>query len=138
MVSDCTFDDPSLEAYKNCTTSEELGVLIPDGGGVFGGSPVFVMAPILRAAVLHAGTSEPLELIPAVIPAAEEFDRENEVQDEDYESAVEHAEVFSDWLWGVSKKEVGETKFLFEWEMPKSQITPKSAIKNASWGLQVM
>ena len=112
MVSDCTFDAPSLEAYKNCTTSEELGALIPDGGGAFGGSPVFVMAPFLRAAVLHAGTSEPLELIPAVIHAAEEFDRENAVQDEDYESAVEHAEVFSDWLWGVSKKEVGETKFL--------------------------
>ena len=68
------------------------------------------MAPFLRAAVLHAGTSEPLELIPAVIHAAEEFDRENAAQDEDYESAVEHAKVFSDWLWGVFKEEVGERR----------------------------
>ena len=33
MISDCTFDAPSLEAYKNCKTSEELGALKPDGGG---------------------------------------------------------------------------------------------------------
>ena len=96
IISDCAFDAPSLEAYKKCQTPREHGELEPDGGGVFGGSPVFIMAPFLRAAVLHAGTTEPLELIAAVIRAAEELDRENTIQDEDYESAVEHAEVFSD------------------------------------------
>ena len=76
MISDCAFDAPSLEAYKKCQTPKELGELEPDGRGVFGGSPVFIMAPFLRAAVLHAGKNEPLELIPAVIHAAEEFNRE--------------------------------------------------------------
>ena len=70
------------------------------------------MAPFLNAAVLHSGINEPLELILAIIHAAEEFERENKILDEDYENTVDHAEVFSDWLWGVFKKEVGETKFL--------------------------
>ena len=114
MVSDCVFEAPSLEAYRRCQTAEELGELKPDGGGAFGGSPAFIMDPFLRYAVLHAGTNEPLELIPAVIHTAEEFDRENAILDEDYESAVDHAEVFSDLLWGVFKKEVGYTKFLLQ------------------------
>ena len=70
------------------------------------------MVPFLSTAVLHEETNEPLELILAVIHAAEEFDRENAILDENYESAVNHAEVFSDWMWGVFKKEVRETKFL--------------------------
>ena len=70
------------------------------------------MAPFLRAAVLYVGTNESLELILAVFHTAEEFDRDNAILDEDYKSAVNHAGVFSDWLWGVFKKEVGETKFL--------------------------
>ena len=74
------------------------------------------MAHFLRTAVLHAGENEPLELISAVIHAAEDFDRENAILDEDYKSAVDHAEVFSDWLWGVFKKEAGETKFLLQVE----------------------
>ena len=52
------------------------------------------MAPFLRTAVLHAGTNEPLELIPAVIHAVEEFNRENEILDQDYESTINHAEMF--------------------------------------------
>ena len=57
------------------------------------------MVPFLSTAVLHEDTNEPLELILAVIHAAEEFDRENAILYEDYESTVDHAEVFSDWLW---------------------------------------
>ena len=53
------------------------------------------MDPFLHAAVLHTGTNDPLELIPAAIHAAEEFDRENAILDEDYPSAVNHAKVFS-------------------------------------------
>ena len=112
MVPYCVFDTPSLEAYRRCQTAEEFGELKPDGIGAFGGSLAFVMAHFLRAAVLHTGTNEPLELIPAVIYAAEKFDRENAILDEDYKSAVNHAEVLSDWLWGVFKKEVGGNKFL--------------------------
>ena len=41
------------------------------------------MDTFLHAAVLHTGTNESLELIPAVSHAAEEFDRENEILDED-------------------------------------------------------
>ena len=114
MVSDCVLDAPSLGAYRRCQTAEYLGEIEPDGGGAFGGSPAFIMAPFLRAAVLHAGTNETLDLIPAVIHAAEKFDRENAILDEDYESAVNHAQMFSDWLWGVFKEEVGETEFLLQ------------------------
>ena len=91
------------------------------------------MAPLLRAAVLHAGTNEPLELIPAVIHAVEEFNRENAILDEDYESAVNHAKVFSDWLWGVFKNKWGRLSSSFEWGMRKSQGNPISVTKNSSW-----
>ena len=61
---------------------------------------------------MQAGTNKPLELIPVVIHAAEEFDRENTILDENYESVINHAKVLLDWLWGVSNDEVGEIKFL--------------------------
>ena len=62
-------------------------------------------------AVLQAVTNDPLELIPIVIHAAEEFDRENIVLDEGYESSINHAEVFSDWLWGIADYRVSESRF---------------------------
>ena len=104
MVSDFLFYAPSLEAYRRCQTDEKLGELEPDDGGAVGGSLAFIIALILRAAVLHARTNNPLNLIPDVIHAAEEFDRDNAILDEDYRSTVDHDEVFSDWLWGVFKK----------------------------------
>ena len=94
MVSDCVFDAPSLESYRRFQTAEKFGELKPYGRGAFRGSPAFIMAPFLLSGVLHAVTNEPMELIPAVIHAAEEFDRENAILDEEYESAVDHAEVF--------------------------------------------
>ena len=74
MVSDLTFNAPSLEAYKGCESNKEFESLIPDGGGSFEGSAAFIMAPFLRMAVLQAEMNDPLELIPIVIHAAEEFD----------------------------------------------------------------
>ena len=119
MVTDVKFDAPSLLAYRNCVSTQELKNLTPDGGGSFKGSSAFIMAPFLRTAVLKAETNEPLELIPIVIHAAEEFDRENAVLNEDYGSAINHAEVFADWLWGISRNLVGETRFFLRPEVAK-------------------
>ena len=62
--------------------------------------------------LINAGTNDPLELIPMVIHAGEEFDRENNTLDQDYERAFEHVELFVDWLWGISKNKVEVTNFL--------------------------
>ena len=70
------------------------------------------MPPFLRTAVLQEGINEPLELIPVVIHAAEDFDRRNAILDENYESAINHDEVLSDWLWGVMNDKVEKTRFL--------------------------
>ena len=43
-------------------------------------------------------TKDPLELIPMVIHAGKEFDRENATLNEDYERAINHVEFFVDWL----------------------------------------
>ena len=47
-----------------------------------------------------------------LIHAGEEFDRENDTLDKDYERAVNRVEFFVDWLWGISKNKVGVTNFL--------------------------
>ena len=52
MVSDIEFNAPSLEAYREYKTAEEIRFLIPDGGGAFEGSSAFIMAPLLRTVVL--------------------------------------------------------------------------------------
>ena len=44
--------------------------------------------------LINAGTNDPLELIPMVIHAGEEFNREIATLDKDYESAVDHVEFF--------------------------------------------
>ena len=46
------------------------------------------------------------------LAAGEEFNRENATLDEEYERAVDHVEFFVDWIWGISKKNVGVTNFL--------------------------
>ena len=47
-----------------------------------------------------------------LIYAGEEFDRKNDTLDEDYERAIDHVELFVDWIWIISKNKVGETNFL--------------------------
>ena len=47
-----------------------------------------------------------------VIHDGEEFDRENDTLDKDYERAIDNVEFSVDWLWGISKNKVGITTFL--------------------------
>ena len=58
--------------------------------------------------------NDPLELIPMVIHSVEEFNRENDTLDEDYERAVDHVEFFVDWIWSISKNKLGVTNFLIQ------------------------
>ena len=88
---------------------EELEV---DDGGTFKGSSCFIPAPFLCCVLINAGMNYPLELVPIVIHAGEEFDRENATLYKDYERAIDHVEFFVDWLWGILKNKVGVTNFL--------------------------
>ena len=83
-----------------------------DDGGTFKGSSCFIPALFLCCVLINAGTNDPLELIPMVIHAGEEFDRENATLEEDYERVVNHVEFFVDWFWGISKNKLGVTNFL--------------------------
>ena len=83
-----------------------------DDGGTFNGYSCFIPVPFLCCVLINARMNDPLELIPMVIHSREEFDRENARLDEDYERAVDHVEIFVDWIWGISNKKVGVTNFL--------------------------
>ena len=83
-----------------------------DNCGTFKISSCFIPDPFLCCVLVNSGTNDPLESIPMVIHAGEEFDRENATLDEDYERAVNHVEFFVDWIWGISKNKVGVTNFL--------------------------
>ena len=111
-LADCNFDAPSLTAYKNCKDAKELANLATDGDDTFKGSSMFVLAPFARDAVIGADTNDPLKLIPIVIHAGEQFDRDNAILDDNYERGVDHAEVFADWLWGAYQKKVPEARFV--------------------------
>ena len=76
--------------YKKCQSNKELEELGVDDGGTFKGSSCLIPAPFLCRVFINARTNDPLELIPMVIHAVEEFDRENATLDEDYERAVDH------------------------------------------------
>ena len=98
--------------YKKLQSNKELEELEVDYGGTFKGSSFFIPAPFLCCVLINAGTNGPPELIPMVIHAVEEFNRENATLDEDYERAVDHVEFLVDWLWGISKNKVGMNNFL--------------------------
>ena len=83
-----------------------------DDGVTFKGYSCFIPAPFLCCVFINAWTNDTLELIPMVIHDGEEFNRKNATLDEDYERAVDHVEVFVDWLWGIPKNNVGETNFI--------------------------
>ena len=111
-LADCNFDAPSLTAYKKCKDTKELANLTTDGDGTFKGSSMFILAPFVRDAVVGADTNDPLKLIPIVIHAGEQFDKDNAVLDDNYERGIDHAEVLADWLWGAYQKKVPETRFV--------------------------
>ena len=78
----------------------------------FKGSSCFIPSPFLLCVLINAWRDNPLGLIPMVIHAGEEFDRENAMLDKDYERDVNHVDFFFDWLWGISRNKVGVTNFL--------------------------
>ena len=74
------FPAPSLADYKRYKSKkelEELEELEVNNDRTFKGSSCFIPAPLLCFFLINAGTNNPLELIPMVILAGEEFDREN-------------------------------------------------------------
>ena len=75
-------------------------------------SSFFIPTPSICSVFINARTNNPLEYIPMVIHSGEEFYWENATLDKDYERAIDHVELFVDWLWGISKNKVGETNFL--------------------------
>ena len=90
VASDCNFPALSLSDYKQCQSKNELEELEVDDGGTFKGPSCFIPAPFLCCVLINARTKNPLELIPMVIHAGKEFNRENATLDEDYERAVDH------------------------------------------------
>ena len=112
VAADCNLPAPSLAYYKQCQSKKELEELEVDDGGTFKGSSCLIPAPLFCCILINAGTNYPLELIPMVLHAGEEFDIENATLDEYYERAVDHVEFFVDWIWGISKNKVRVTNFL--------------------------
>ena len=111
-LADCNFDAPSLRDYKTCKEAKELANIPTNGNGTFNGLSMFIVAPFVRDAVIGAGTKDPLELIPIVIHAREQFDRDNAALDENYDKGIDHSEMFADWLQGAYKKKVPEIRFI--------------------------
>ena len=112
IATDCNLPAPILADYKQWKSEKWLEELEVDDGGTFKGSSCFIPAPFLCCVLINAGKNDPLELIPMVIHAGEEFNRENATLDKDYERAVDNVEFFVDWLWGISKNNVGVTNFI--------------------------
>ena len=96
VATDCNFPAPSLADYKRCQSKKELEELEVDDGGTFNGSSCFITAPFLQCVLINARTNDPLELIPMVIHAGEEFNRENATLDEDYERAINQQRIQHD------------------------------------------
>ena len=71
----------------------ELGL---ENGVTFKGTPCFIKNLFLRFVLINVSTNDPIELIPMVIRAGEEFDRGNATLDEDYEKTVNHVEFLVD------------------------------------------
>ena len=103
-----------LRRLRKCNSKKELEELEVDDGGTFKGSSCFIPATFLCCVLINARTNDTFELIPMVIHAGEEFDRENATLDEGYERAVNHVEFFVDCLWDISKNKVGVTNFLIQ------------------------
>lgn len=93
-LADCNYYAPSLKAYKKFKEAKELANLPTNENATFKGLSMFIVAPFVRDAVIGAGTKDPLELIPNIIHAGEQFDRDNATLDESYDKGVDHSEMF--------------------------------------------
>ena len=65
----------------------------------------------MAVTLLQEDSRDALDLIPVVLKAAEDFDKDAPC-DEDYDKMMDHAESLADWLFGVSKSLIEETKIL--------------------------
>ena len=109
---DCNTVTPTLDELSACETKEDVKALeIPDQNGMvtFPGSAVFIPCPWLRNFLISSECVDPFELIPAVYAEARKFDDEAEAAGTI--SAVNHAEDFSLFLYGVGAGSIPETRY---------------------------
>ena len=106
-------------------------------GGTFKVSSCFIPTPFFHCVQINAGTNNPLELIPMVIHAGDEFDRENATLDKDYERAINHVEfkLIGSGVYQITRW--GKPITSFDQEMTKLQNNPINSTKIASWDLSI-
>ena len=113
LTNECEICTPLLNDIKECSTAAEIKALVApneDSEVTYPGSACFALAPWLSNTLLNEDSQEPFVLILAAFAAATQFDSLHENDPDFSDKALDHAEDFALWAWGVSAGRITETK----------------------------
>eukprot|EP00957_Ditylum_brightwellii_P193895 14765741-Ditylum_brightwellii.AAC.1 len=104
---------PMLDELKICSTWEAVSLVSTPAATAavtFKGSAIFLSAPWLREVIFESGEDDPFALIPLALSPATSFDAAHINTDTSYPGqAMDHANDFILWAWGVGAGWVSET-----------------------------
>ena len=118
-LADRSIVTPTIDDILNCGTKEDiLDLECPDqpeegsqDGVTFPGSSAFIPAPWLRDQIANSDSLDGLDLIPSIIAAAKRFDEDHHEDASFTSDAINHAEDFALWAYGVSLGLIPESRF---------------------------
>ena len=113
LTNECEISTPLIEDINECSTAAEIKALVaPDENGAvtYPGSACFAPAPWLQDTLLNEESKDPAVLILAAFAEAIQFDSLHEDDPDFNDKAIDHAEDFALWAWGVSVGRITETK----------------------------
>eukprot|EP00957_Ditylum_brightwellii_P107219 8181234-Ditylum_brightwellii.AAC.1 len=105
-LEDCKLVTPKIEDISLCATGKDIEALTcpgQNGAVTFPGSATFIPAPWLRESILNSEIIDSFQLINIALKDAKEFDEAHKDEPNTGGTAVEHAEDFSLWAYGVGK-----------------------------------
>ena len=113
-LDDCKLVTPTIDEFELCATGINIAALAcpaQSGQVTFPGSATFIPAPWLRESILNSETLDPFELIKIAMADAKDFDDTHKDETDFDGKAINHAEDFSLWAFGVGKGLIKETRF---------------------------
>ena len=113
LTNECEISTPLIDEIKECSTAAEIKALVApeeNGAVTYPGSACFAPAPWLANILLNEESKDPHVLILTAFASAIQFDSLHEIDSDFNDKAIDHAEDFALWAWGVSVGRITETK----------------------------
>ncbi len=113
-LANCNIIVRTVNELAACTTAQEVATIpVPKVIGVVGfeGSAIFILAPVLRNAILVSNTQNPFETIPVILATATAFDAAHANNGNMTGTAITHSDDINAWLYVLKQGLINKRRY---------------------------